>query len=173
MKTCDCVSDLGQVDLVVALRVAGPVLPPVRRCIMRDGFSLKLLEGAVPVHLKIDADPAVEGTGGDVEIQVGDACLDDHGYHFARGLVVRDPDLDRVLCRDPMLDACRKSCAHRGGQLEELVGLPAMFVHDRDTRGLWPSVLIETGCFGVRLDDEQVEVVVEGFVLSLGDTTSQ
>jgi hypothetical protein len=66
-----------------------------------------------------------------------------------------------------VLDARRKSCTHRGGQLEELVRLPPMFVHDRHTRGLWPSVLVETGCFRVRFDNQQIEVVIERLVLSL------
>lgn len=134
MRTCDGMGDLGKVDLVPALRVTEPVLPPVRRRVIADRESLKLLERAIPVHLKVDANPAIKIASGQEQIQVRDACFHNHSYYFARPLVVRDPDLDRVPARNAVLDAGRKSSPQRGWELEELVRLLAMFVHYWDTR---------------------------------------
>jgi hypothetical protein len=61
---------------------------------MSNCFPLKLLDGAIPVHLKIDADPAVERMRRHIDVEVGNTHLDDLRYHIARVLIVRDADFD-------------------------------------------------------------------------------
>ncbi len=84
--------DLRQVDLIEAVSIAEAVLVAVRPAVAAGGgVSLdNLVGGAVPVPLEVDADAAVERYVVKVQIEVGDAALDDLGQHIARLLVVRD-----------------------------------------------------------------------------------
>lgn len=99
--------DLGQIDLIMALVVAQPVLITIGRGLSAGCQPLELLDRAIPRHFEVDADAAVEWAHREVDVDVGDPRLHDLGQHLIRLLVVCDPDLDCVLGWNSVLHAGR------------------------------------------------------------------
>lgn len=161
--------NLRQINLVAPMLVAQPVLHPgrLRRTPRGTRHLFEVLNAAVPIHLEVNADPAVEREIREVQAHVRDARLDNLADNLIRLLIVRDPDLDAVaLSGDGLSNAHRQGpVAHRGGQFEELVDLVAVAVFDGQSRPRQGGV----GDFVRRMGllDLEVEELVERLVLQL------
>lgn len=146
----------------MALVVAQPVLNSVGRAFSACCQMLKLLDRPIPGHLKINADAAIEGAHGEVQVDIRYSSLDYLGQHLVGLLVVSDPNLDGMLGGDPVLHTGRQLFAHLRWELVELVNLAPVLVVD------WHTWLLSIGrVTGIGRDDKRVEEFVECFVVVL------
>lgn len=156
MWSRDIVPHLRQVDLVDTLRVTQPILLSVGLLVLPSRVLLQLLQVPIPRHLEVDTDPTVQRKGGEIEMQIRNTGLDNHGYDPVRLLVVRDPDLGRMPGRNEALDTRRELFPQWVRELIKLVRFAAMTVLDRHAGSLCPVGDIDT----------VVEILIEGLVLS-------
>lgn len=152
--------DLGQVDLIETLLVAQAILAAVCYSLCRCRAELlQLLDGAVPVHLEVDADAAVHGASGHVQVNIGHAGLDNLVEDLPSFLVIRDSGL-YILSRQSRAHAARNTSLHVLRQLKVLVHLAAVFV-------LQLHAVFAVWRAWVRLDDHVVEKFIVCLVLCL------
>ena len=94
-RALNLLGNLGEVNLIVPMRVAQSVLVTVRLSLCLGCCQLlQFLDRTVPVHFEIDAEPAVHGARRHVEIDVSHPRLDNLSDDFFALLIVRQPDSD-------------------------------------------------------------------------------
>jgi hypothetical protein len=95
-------ADLCQVDLIVPMLVTQPILQPVSTTPTRIVGRIQVLFRPRPGRFQANGDAIVKAVVGVVDVQIGNAVLDDLRRHFLRFLVKRSSHLERVIWIDPM-----------------------------------------------------------------------
>lgn len=87
---------MSKINLIKALRIAQPILVPIWLPVLPSNSS-QLLDVAVISHFEIDADAAVQGKCGIIDIEIRHSGFDDlcdDGVWIL--LVIRDTDFDSM-----------------------------------------------------------------------------